>query len=108
MPMDEQTLTQHFNSPIVRGSLHDGEPSESRRGVAQPGRALLSGGRSRRFESSHPDQLAPVQRAAANQAADAPIELMKLVVSPRSMLVPSDSIDALSAARAAALCGFAD
>src|SRR6185312_3114496 len=25
------------------------------RGVAQPGRALLSGGRSRRFESSHPD-----------------------------------------------------
>ena len=27
-----------------------------RRGVAQPGRALLSGGRSRRFESCHPDQ----------------------------------------------------
>ena len=27
------------------------------RGVAQPGRALRSGRRSRRFESSHPDQV---------------------------------------------------
>jgi hypothetical protein len=27
-----------------------------KRGVAQPGRALPSGGRGRRFESSHPDQ----------------------------------------------------
>ena len=28
-----------------------------RRGVAQPGRALSSGGRGRRFKSSHPDQV---------------------------------------------------
>ena len=30
--------------------------SDPHRGVAQPGRALPSGGRGRRFESSHPDQ----------------------------------------------------
>ena len=31
--------------------------SRSQRGVAQLGRALPSGGRSRRFESFHPDQI---------------------------------------------------
>jgi hypothetical protein len=31
------------------------------RGVAQPGRALPSGGRSRKFESCHPDQSLPVR-----------------------------------------------
>ena len=42
------------NGVMVR--LHSGAPL---RGVAQPGRALRSGRRSRWFESSRPDQTSP-------------------------------------------------
>jgi len=40
------------------------------RGVAQPGRVLRSGRRSRRFESSHPDQQAIVARISAGAVLD--------------------------------------
>ena len=39
------------------------------RGVAQPGRALSSGGRGRRFKSSHPDQLNKKRAALTNPGA---------------------------------------
>ncbi len=58
-----------FRAIVYRGFRVKGQPSHHDpgthlpdifntgcRGVAQPGRALPSGGRGRRFESSHPDQ----------------------------------------------------
>lgn len=54
-------------APLRRPSMHLADPEKlltrvrvNDRGVAQPGRALPSGGRGRRFESSHPDQLVTV------------------------------------------------
>ena len=44
-----------------------------KRGVAQPGRVLRSGRRSRRFESSHPDHLFPFDsRAVCTSPLDGP------------------------------------
>ena len=51
-----------------RACLHR-EPSRvTRRGVAQPGRALSSGGRGRRFESSLPDHFSEITLVLASQA----------------------------------------
>jgi hypothetical protein len=54
-------VTDRYHSRLAkRARAPRGQPSAGRlcasRGVAQPGRALLSGGRSRKFESCHPDQ----------------------------------------------------
>ena len=47
--MTRLTMARDAYLRIIRGD------EEVRRGVAQPGRALRSGRRGRRFESSHPD-----------------------------------------------------
>ena len=43
--------------------------SRHRRGVAQPGRALRSGRRGRRFKSCHPDQFIPARSSAYTNLA---------------------------------------
>jgi hypothetical protein len=45
------------SNPFYRICAFIGYVPVQARGVAQPGRALPSGGRGRKFESSHPDQL---------------------------------------------------
>ena len=45
------------------------------RGVAQPGRALRSGRRSRRFKSSHPDHCHPARSFVGHAPCDCPMRL---------------------------------
>src|SRR5690348_17442548 len=59
-----------------------GTPVQGIRGVAQPGRALRSGRRSRRFKSFHPDQIfreSRSGRAAASRSEEHTSELQSPV-----------------------------
>ena len=49
-------LDTDLNPVTIRARACSRPRSGKRRGVAQPGRALPSGGRGQRFKSSHPDQ----------------------------------------------------
>src|SRR3546814_10452153 len=62
-PGDEPTAPRYCRDPVPLITMR-GSPS---RGVAQPGRALRSGRRSRRFKSCLPDQLN--QRVRRNRLA---------------------------------------
>ncbi len=55
------------------------------RGVAQPGRALPSGGRGRKFKSCHPDHFLP--RVIITSSRTAIIELCKLIGADLCVLI---------------------
>ena len=83
---------------------HKRSRQDAIRGVAQPGRVLRSGRRSRRFESSHPDQVFLFYSRASRQTAADSVPLAGRHRPQASGLPACDSCCELSGAEARIIC----